>query len=222
MDTTFNADELKACINCIITYVLNGASTKLPIKERDITQAIDKKGKLFKAALEEVKEILKETYGIQLVAVPDSKSGKCYICFNDDSGKSLLMHDEKQKTQLILLFIILSYIFMRTTPSVPNVSEANLENFLKTLNIEFDLVHNYFGSNIRKLITDTFVKQLYLKREKSHSDLETEIKYCYSWGFRAHMEFDKKSMLLATAKIMKKPAKSFGAKYDELCKDEEM
>lgn len=98
---------------------------------------------------------------------------------------------------------------------------AHLQNFLKTLHVDFDVPHEYFGSNIRKLITDTFVKQLYLKREKSNSDLETEIKYinrrlrklilfknqllflrfCYSWGYRAHQEFDKKCLLLTTAQV---------------------
>lgn len=58
------------------------------------------------------------------VAVPESKGGKCYICFSEDSGKSLLMHDEKQKRQLVLLFIILSFIFMRTTTSIPNITES--------------------------------------------------------------------------------------------------
>uniref|UniRef100_A0A1B0FB37 MAGE domain-containing protein n=1 Tax=Glossina morsitans morsitans TaxID=37546 RepID=A0A1B0FB37_GLOMM len=215
MDAPFNEDEMKTSVNSIITYVINGASTKLPIKERDIMQTIDKKGKLFNAALQSVKEILKE------VAVPESKGGKCYICFSEDSGKSLLMHDEKQKRQLVLLFIILSFIFMRTTTSIPNITETHLQNFLKTLHVDFDVPHEYFGSNIRKLITDTFVKQLYLKREKSNSDLETEIKFCYSWGYRAHQEFDKKCLLLTTAQIMKKPAKTFGTKYDEVCKDEE-
>ncbi|KAI9580871.1 melanoma-associated antigen D2 isoform X1 [Glossina fuscipes] len=221
MSAPFNADEMRTIVNSIITYVLNGASTKLPIKEKDIMQTIDKKGKLFNAALQRAGEILKETYGILMVAVPESKGAKSYICFSEDSGKSLLMHDEKQKNQLILLFIILSFIFMRTTTSIPSISEAYLQNFLKTLHIDFDVPHEYFGNNIRKLITDTFVKQLYLKREKSNSDLETEIKYCYSWGFRAHQEFDKKCLLFATAQIMKKPAKAFGTKYDEVCKDEE-
>lgn len=60
MDAPFNEDEMKTSVNSIITYVINGASTKLPIKERDIMQTINEKGKLFNAALQSVKEILKE------------------------------------------------------------------------------------------------------------------------------------------------------------------
>lgn len=52
----------------------------------------------------------------------------------------------------------------------------DLVQFLSGLRIYFDAPHEFFGCNIKKLITETFVKQLYLKREKVVSDLETEIK----------------------------------------------
>lgn len=45
--------------------------------------------------------------------VPDSKSGKAYICYNIYTAKSSLMYDVEQQRQLTLLFIILSYLFMR-------------------------------------------------------------------------------------------------------------
>lgn len=45
--------------------------------------------------------------------VPDSKSGKAYICHSEDTIKSKLICDEEQQRHLTLLFVILSYLFMR-------------------------------------------------------------------------------------------------------------
>lgn len=47
---------------------------------------------------------------------------------------------------------------------------ANLFNFLEKFNIKVDEQHRFYGSNLRKLITDVFVEQLYLKKEKKDND----------------------------------------------------
>ncbi|XP_013102157.2 melanoma-associated antigen D2 [Stomoxys calcitrans] len=218
MESSFAVDEIASCTNSIITYIINGISNKLPIKERDITTVLNVKGRLFNMALTQAKTALQETFGIVMVDVPDSKSGKAIICYNEDSGKSVLLFDGEQQRQLTLLFVLLSYLFMRGSdaPQNNNTSEEDLVNFLNGIRIHFDAPHEYFGDNIKKLITETFVKQLYLKREKVVSEMESEVKFYYSWGFRAHMEFDKKMVLEATAKILKKPPSFFVAKYQEV------
>ncbi|XP_075146401.1 necdin, MAGE family member [Haematobia irritans] len=221
MDASFASEELANYANCIITYIINGIATKLPIKERDISNLLNIKGKLFNEAFNQAKTALQETYGILLADVPDTKSGKAVICYSEDNGKSSLLYDEEQQKHLTLLFVVLSYLFMRGSdaPHNNNTTEEDLINFLNGIRIHFDAHHDYFG-NIKKLITETFVKQLYLKREKVVSDLESEIKIYYSWAFRAHVEFDKKLVLEATAKILKKPPSFFVAKYEEVYQDE--
>ena len=52
-----------------------------------------------------------------------------------------------------------------------------LETFLHGLKINLDDQHVYFGSDLKKLINDTFVKQLYLKKTKSDSEYDLETKY---------------------------------------------
>ncbi|XP_023306674.2 uncharacterized protein LOC111688402 [Lucilia cuprina] len=223
---SFSVDEISNYTNNIITFVLNGAATKLPLKEKDMVSTINVKGMLFRMSLSQAKTALKETYGLELLDVPDSKTGKAYICISQDTAKSLLLYDEEQQRHLTLLFVILSYLFMRgsDTPNKTKTSEEDLLLFLNGLRIKLDEYHPYFGQNLKKLIMETFVKQLYLKREKVVSELESETKFYYYWGFRAHAEFDKKLLLDAVAKILKKPPTFFVAKHLELYgnEDEEM
>lgn len=57
--------------------------------------------------------------------VPDSKTGKAFVCYNEDSARSALLYDEDQQRQLTLLFVILSYLFMRgSTVQNNNTSEG--------------------------------------------------------------------------------------------------
>ncbi|TMW52713.1 hypothetical protein DOY81_002236, partial [Sarcophaga bullata] len=196
---SFSVDEVSSYTNAIITFVLNGCSTKLPIKEKDMTATINAKGNSFQMALNHAKAALRQTYGLILVNVPNTKSGKAYICYSEDTAKTLLLYDEEQQSHLTLLFVILSYLFMRgsDTSNLTKTNEEELFKFLRSLRIKMDEHHAFFGSNVKKLITETFVKQLYLKREKDTSQLDAET----IWGFRAEVEFDKKLLLDATAKL---------------------
>lgn len=55
-----------------------------------------------------------------------------------------------------------------------------LFNFLKGLRIDIDEEDTYFQGNLKKLICETFVKQLYLKREKSDSETDMETRYVHT------------------------------------------
>ncbi|XP_061394736.1 uncharacterized protein LOC133330306 [Musca vetustissima] len=176
METGFDVGEVAGHRNEIITYILNGISCKLPMKEKDMCTALNIKGKMFSMAFQQAKLVLQETYGICLAEVPDTKSGKALICYNEDTAKCQLLYDEEQLQQLTLLFIVLSYLFMRgsDSPDKHNTTEEDLINFLSGLRISFDCCHEYFGANVKKLLTETFVKQLYLKRDKVISDMDAE------------------------------------------------
>lgn len=65
-----------------------------------------------------------------------------------------------QRQEIRLLLIVLSYIFMKGG----RVMEPVLFTFLKKMHIEEE-PHEYFG-NFKKSITETFVKQMYLRKEK--------------------------------------------------------
>ncbi|XP_061394737.1 melanoma-associated antigen D2-like [Musca vetustissima] len=216
METGFDVGAVAGHRNEIITYILNGISCKLPMKEKDICAALNIRGKMFSMAFQQAKAVLQETYGIGVAELPDTKSGKAFICYNEDTAKCHLLYDDEQLQQLTLLFIVLSYLFMRgsDSPDKHNTTEENLENFLKGLRIRFDSCHEYFGGNVKKLLTETFVKQLYLKRDKVISDMNGETIFFYNWGRRAHIEFDKEM-------ILKKDPRVFVAKYNEIYGEEE-
>ncbi|XP_037950580.1 melanoma-associated antigen D2-like isoform X1 [Teleopsis dalmanni] len=195
--------------NCLIQFILNNAASKIPIKASDMAQIANVPSKSLAVPLEHVGEILKKNFGIILQVVPNV-SPKRYICISELCGVTPLQLDEKQKREQILLFIILAYIFMIQSP----LQEERLEKFLYTLDINVNENHPFFG-NVKKLITDTFIKQLYLKREKRHSDVDAETQFIYSWGYRSTVEYTKMDILNATANIMGKSPDFFIDQYKE-------
>lgn len=82
---------------------------------------------------------------------------------------------------------------------------ASLLKFLEQLGFDVsDRRENVPNSkSIHKFVTETLVKQMYLKREKvtlESSALHERIQY--SWGVRAEHEFPKKDMLKKVAKVI--------------------
>lgn len=73
-----------------------------------------------------------------MVEVPESKSGKAYICHSQDTIKSNLICDEEQQRHLTLLFVILSYLFMRGSDTVNHAktSEGIVVKEINNFNIK--------------------------------------------------------------------------------------
>lgn len=90
----------------------------------------------------------------------NEKTGKFYLITSEFSGGSEIEYITSQRNELRLLLIVLSYIFMKGG----KVIEQTLFGFLKKLNVEEE-PDPFFGY-FRKNITETFVKQCYLKKEK--------------------------------------------------------
>lgn len=88
------------------------------------------------------------------------KSGKFYLVTSEIAPSSEEELTVCQREEHRLLFIVLSYIFMKGG----KVIEPVLFGFLTKLHIQNE-PHEYFGA-YKKKITDTFVKQQYLKKEK--------------------------------------------------------
>ena len=51
-----------------------------------------------------------------------------------------------------------------------------LDEFLRGIKINIDEEHDFFGPNLKKLIGETFVKQLYLKKIKSDNEFDVDTK----------------------------------------------
>lgn len=98
-------------------------------------------------------------YGLEAHEFRDEKLGKIILCTSAVTAASEFEYTALQRVDMRLLFIVLSYIQMKGE----TVAEATLFGFLKRLGLQ-DEPHEHFGL-FKKKITDTFIRQMYLKRE---------------------------------------------------------
>lgn len=172
--------ERSTAIKNIVRIFLNNCAGQMPLKQQIIVQNIlSGKGRTFNSALSAAKQTLSHTYGIGVFEVADSKT-KQFITVSESTGsqKEFAKH---RRPHIVLLMIILSYIFMKGS----SVTEQSLFVFLRSLNINVDAdeENSYFGSNLKKLITDTFVKKLYLKKTKEDDSLNKDPRYVFNYIF---------------------------------------
>lgn len=88
------------------------------------------------------------------------KTGKFFLVTSEFASGSAEEFHSSQRPELRLLLIVLSYIFMKGG----RVIEPALFGFLRKLRIEEE-PHDYLGY-FKKSITEKFVRQMYLKKEK--------------------------------------------------------
>uniref|UniRef100_A0A8C4PYK6 MAGE domain-containing protein n=1 Tax=Eptatretus burgeri TaxID=7764 RepID=A0A8C4PYK6_EPTBU len=96
--------------------------------------------------------------------------------------------------KLGLLLVVLSIIFMKG-----NVISSSLLWFtLKKFGVDPSFYHPVFG-DVKKLITEEFVRQKYLEHTKTlHTDVP---EYKFSWGSRAFTETSKLRILDFVSKM---------------------
>lgn len=102
-------------------------------------------------------------YGLTIHEIKE-KPAKFYLITSEFASGSVDEWPESEREELRLLFIVLSYIFMKGG----EVLEPTLFGFLRKLEIE-DEPHEYFGF-FKKKITETFIKQHYLRKEKTEME----------------------------------------------------
>ena len=77
-------------------------------------------------------------------------------------------------------------------------------SFLKTLGLEVDGKEKFgpLRYTLRQLLTNVWVKQLYLEYYKDPDSVAGEEKVClFNWGFRSECEVDKKSLLTFVSRV---------------------
>lgn len=77
-----------------------------------------------------------------------------------------------------------------------------------------------FG-DVRKLVLDTFAKQMYIRKTKTTTEASNEVLVTLAWGQRAELEFARRDVLEAVAQLMGRPAESFAKQFDE-CRQAEL
>ncbi|XP_032476341.1 melanoma-associated antigen D2 isoform X3 [Phocoena sinus] len=146
-------------------------------------------------------------FGIQLKEI--DKNDHLYILLSTleptDAG---ILGTTKDSPKLGLLMVLLSIIFMNGNRS----SEAVIWEVLRKLGLRPGIHHSLFG-DVKKLITDEFVKQKYLDYARVPNSNPPE--YEFFWGLRSYYETSKMKVLKFACKVQKKDPKEWAAQYRE-------
>uniref|UniRef100_A0A336LS02 CSON013517 protein n=1 Tax=Culicoides sonorensis TaxID=179676 RepID=A0A336LS02_CULSO len=210
------SDHIDELVSKTIKFILPYASSKFPFKRIDIiNNALIGNATIFPKVMEKVKKELNEVYQLDLVESKDSKSTKQYLCVAQTPALIIEELTETQLSQITLLFIILSYIFMKGG----EVTDTSLYEYLERFEIYLEKVHDYFG-NIKSLIQSIFTKQHYLNMAKSVTEGSHKEIINVKWGERAEYEFDKNEILIHVSELLNVSPTLFLNQYQEAQKPE--
>ncbi|XP_069799084.1 non-structural maintenance of chromosomes element 3 homolog [Dendropsophus ebraccatus] len=201
-------EQVNLKVGELVQYLLIRDQKKLPIKRADIVKSVVKDYKdVYLEIFVRAKKALLDIFGFQLEEI-DTKN-HIYVLVNKLErvpGDDMKVDDNTAK--LGLLTVILSLIFMKGN----SVKEAVIWETLRRLHIDPGERHEDFG-DVRKLVTDEFVKQKYLEYNKiPHTD-PTE--YEFRWGPRAFKETSKMKILEFVSKIQQKNPNSWITQYKD-------
>ncbi|EDW55194.1 MAGE-like protein 2 [Drosophila sechellia] len=191
-----------ANVRAILNYILDHTAQKIPIKDKDLLAVAGDKSEL-RSRLPLVTNLLAERFGI--ILTPLDATSKTLICTAEEPVASIHELTSAQRPQFTLLYIILMYIFLRGN----RIEDSKLYAMLEMLNIFPDEEHGYFGANLRKQIEETFVRQQYLKRERSQLSAYDDPKTFFLWGPRAKAEFTFEQMVQFASKLLNQHPKAF-------------
>ncbi|KAM8933402.1 non-structural maintenance of chromosomes element 3 homolog [Pelodytes ibericus] len=192
----------------LIQYLLIRDQKKLPIKRADIVKHVIKEYKdVYAEILLRAKKALQQVFGFHLEEI-DTKT-HVYILVNKlerlpEDG----MRVDDSTAKMGLLTVILSLIFMKGNTA----KESAVWETLRRLRIDPGEKHSDFG-DVKKLVTDEFVKQKYLEYNKiPHTD---PVEYEFCWGPRAYKETSKMKILEFVSKVQQKDPKSWSTQYKD-------
>ncbi|XP_036894511.1 melanoma-associated antigen D2 isoform X3 [Sturnira hondurensis] len=199
---------LQGRANELVKYLLVKDQTKIPIKRSDMLKDIIKEyTDVYPEIIERAGYSLEKVFGIQLKEI--DKNDHLYILLSTleptDAG---ILGTTKDSPKLGLLMVLLSIIFMNGNRS----SEAVIWEVLRKLGLRPGVRHLLFGE-VRKLITEEFVKQKYLDYARVPNSNPPE--YEFFWGLRSYYETSKMKVLKFACKVQKKDPKEWAAQYRE-------
>ncbi|XP_037678074.1 melanoma-associated antigen D2 [Choloepus didactylus] len=199
---------LQGRANDLVKYLLVKDQTKIPIKRSDMLKDIIKEyTDVYPEIIERAGYSLEKVFGIQLKEI--DKNDHLYILLSTleptDAG---ILGTTKDSPKLGLLMVLLSIIFMNGNRS----SEAAIWEVLRKLGLRPGVHHSLFG-DVKKLITDEFVKQKYLDYARVPNSNPPE--YEFFWGLRSYYETSKMKVLKFACKVQKKDPKEWAAQYRE-------
>uniref|UniRef100_A0A3Q1MBD1 Melanoma antigen family D, 4B n=1 Tax=Bos taurus TaxID=9913 RepID=A0A3Q1MBD1_BOVIN len=192
-----NVTLLQERANKLVKYLMIKDYKKIPIKRSG----------------GELNDRLQDTQLGCLISHPEiDKEEHLYIlvCTRDSSAR--LLGKTKDTPRLSLLLVILGVIFMNGN----RASEAVLWEALRKMGLRPGVRHPFLG-DLRKLITEDFVKQKYLEYKKVPNSSPPE--YEFLWGLRACHETSKMRVLRFIAQYQNRDPREWRAHFLEAVDD---
>ncbi|XP_062916595.1 necdin-like 2 [Mobula hypostoma] len=193
----------------VVQYILIMEQKKVPVKRKDIIKNVLKDYRSrYCEIIKRAGRIFNQVFGMELVEI-DPKI-HAYILINKlEPAQDDSMNWGDATAKMGLLLVILSIIFMKGNA----VKDSLLWHTLKKLRIDPSEKHQDFG-DVKKLITEEFVKQKYLDYSRiPHTD---PAEYEFRWGPRAAQETSKMKVLEFVAKMhSEQDPKTWATQYKE-------
>nr|XP_028568969.1 non-structural maintenance of chromosomes element 3 homolog isoform X2 [Podarcis muralis] len=198
--------ELKA--QELVQFILFKDQKKIPVKRADVLKHVIKDYKdVFPVIIRRASGIFQLVFGLELVEL-DSRN-PTYILINRLPPLEQSLEDDDIICKMGLLLAILSLIFMKGNVA----KESAVWELLKRLRIDSLRGRCKAFGDVKKLVTEEFVKQKYLEYTRlPHTDPP---EFEFRWGPRAVRETSKKEVLQFVAKIQKRDPKSWMSHYQE-------
>ncbi|XP_023382397.1 melanoma-associated antigen D4-like [Pteropus vampyrus] len=197
--------------NKLVKYLMIKDYKKIPIKRSDMLKDVIREyDEHFPEIIERATYTLEKKFGIHLKEIDKEEHLYILVCTRDSSAR--LLGKTKDTPRLSLLLVILGVIFMNGN----RASEAVLWEALRKMGLRPGMRHPFLG-DLRKLITDDFVKQKYLEYKKIPNSSPSE--YEFLWGLRARHETSKMRVLRFIAQNQNRDPQEWKAHFLEAVDD---
>lgn len=106
--------DITALTTNTVKYLLNFSATKIPITQSTIVRSVNIPASKIAEVFEASAIILKDVYGLEMSRVGSEKSNKTFIIYSSfNSAVTAIQLPPDNRHEVSLLFLILSYIFMK-------------------------------------------------------------------------------------------------------------
>nr|XP_058907296.1 melanoma-associated antigen D4 isoform X3 [Kogia breviceps]XP_058907300.1 melanoma-associated antigen D4 isoform X3 [Kogia breviceps] len=202
---------LRSQANKLVKYLMIKDYKKIPIKRSDMLKDVIREyDEHFPEIIERATYTLEKKFGIHLKEIDKEEHLYILVCTQDSSAR--LLGKTKDTPRLSLLLVILGVIFMNGN----RASEAVLWEALRKMGLRPGVRHPFLG-DLRKLITEDFVKQKYLEYKKIPNSSPPE--YEFLWGLRARHETSKMRVLRFIAQYQNRDPREWRAHFLEAVDD---
>nr|KAF6360273.1 MAGE family member D4 [Myotis myotis] len=197
--------------NKLVKYLMIKDYKKIPIKRSDMMKDVIREyDEHFPEIIERATYTLEKKFGIHLKEIDKEEHLYILTCTRDSSAR--LLGKTKDTPRLSLLLVILGVIFMNGN----RVSEAVLWEALRKMGLRPGVRHPFLG-DLKKLITNDFVRQKYLEYKKVPNSSPPE--YEFFWGLRARYETSKMRVLRFIAQYQNRDPRDWKAHFLEAVDD---